>query len=52
MSTVDARYDRYADIFENPTTDASIELGNRVLHAMFMENWDANVGCAWIVALA
>jgi hypothetical protein len=38
-STTDARYDRYAEIFENPVTDTSIELGNRVLHWMFMENF-------------
>jgi hypothetical protein len=38
-STTDARYDRYAEIFDNPVTDASIELGNRVLHWIFMENF-------------
>ena len=35
----DARYDRYADIFDNPVTAEEIELGNRVLHGQFIENW-------------
>jgi hypothetical protein len=35
----DARYDEYADIFGNPVTAESIELGNRVLHWVFMENY-------------
>lgn len=37
--TQDARYDRYADIFENPDTAESIELGNRVMHWLFTESW-------------
>jgi hypothetical protein len=36
------RYDRYADIFDNPVTAESIELGNRVLHWLFMENFQAS----------
>jgi len=39
MSTTDARYDRYAEIWENPVTSESTELGNRVLHWLFMENY-------------
>jgi hypothetical protein len=38
MNDINARYDRYADIFDNPETVESIELGNRVLHWSFMEN--------------
>ncbi len=38
MSSIDQRFDRYADIFDNPVTAESIELGNRVLHWSFMEN--------------
>jgi hypothetical protein len=41
MSTKDARYQRYADLFENPETAESIELGARVLHWVFMENFDS-----------
>ena len=38
-SDTDKRYDCYADIFKNPETDRSIELGNRVLHWQFMEEY-------------
>jgi hypothetical protein len=34
-----ARYDRYADIFDNPVTAEVIEVGNRVLHGQFAENF-------------
>lgn len=40
----DARYDRYADIFENETSAQSIELGNRALHWLFMENFQSSTG--------
>jgi hypothetical protein len=36
------RYDRYADLFDNPVTAASIEVGNRVLHWQFMEHYQAS----------
>jgi hypothetical protein len=39
VSTVDARYDRYAEMWDNPVTTESIELGNRALHWLFMENF-------------
>lgn len=42
MSRLDERYERYADIFEDPETAESIELGRRVLHKMFMENFQAS----------
>jgi hypothetical protein len=38
------RYDRYADMFDNPVTAESIELGNRVLHWEFMENCSPSTG--------
>jgi hypothetical protein len=38
------RYDRYAQIFENPVTDFEIEPGNRVQHWLFMENFADYVG--------
>lgn len=38
-STVDARYARYADIFENDETAWSVELGWRALHWLFFENF-------------
>jgi hypothetical protein len=38
------RYDRYAEIFENPVSEAEIELGNRALHWLFMENFQASTG--------
>lgn len=38
------RYDRYADTFDTPVTAESIEVGNRVLHWMFMENWSTSTG--------
>jgi hypothetical protein len=37
VSGEDDRYDRYADIFDNPVTAESLELGNRVLHWAFAE---------------
>jgi hypothetical protein len=40
------RYDRYAEIFENPVSEAEIELGNRALHWLFMENFQASTGYA------
>jgi hypothetical protein len=42
------RYDGYADLFGNPVTAESIELGNRVLHWEFMENWSSSTGAAVI----
>jgi hypothetical protein len=42
--SLDATYDRYADIFENPVTAEEIEVGNRVLHNMFTENYQASTG--------
>jgi hypothetical protein len=44
----DAPFDRYADIFENPVTAEEIEVGNRVLHSQFMENYQASTG-RWAV---
>jgi hypothetical protein len=41
MNTKDARYQRYADLFENPETAESIERGWRVLHWEFTENFDS-----------
>ena len=38
-SETDKRYDRYAEIFDNPINEHVIELGNRVLHWSFMENF-------------
>lgn len=38
-SETDKRYQRYADIFDNPETADSIERGWRVLHHEFMEAW-------------
>ena len=38
-SESDKRYDRYAEIFNNPINEHVIELGNRVLHWSFMENF-------------
>ena len=38
-SETDRRYDRYAEIFDNPVDADSIERGNRVLHHEFMEAW-------------
>jgi hypothetical protein len=42
--TIRDRYDRYADTFDNPVTAESIEVGNRVLHWMFAENWSPSTG--------
>jgi hypothetical protein len=38
-SETDRRYDRYAEIWDNPISEHVIELGNRVLHWSFMENF-------------
>jgi hypothetical protein len=38
-SSTDARYQMYANAFENPETDESIERGWRVLHDEFTEAW-------------
>ena len=38
------RYDRYAEIFDNPVDAAVLELGNRVLHWQFMENYQTSTG--------
>ena len=40
----DARYDRYADTFDSPVTAESIEVGNRVLHDQFTENYQQSTG--------
>ena len=49
MTSQDDRYDRYADIFDNPVTSSSIELGNRVLHAQFMENYAQYVALPTVI---
>jgi hypothetical protein len=46
------RYDRYADIFDNPVTAEEIELGNRVLHHQFMENFAEYVATAAVTGRA
>jgi hypothetical protein len=38
-SETDKRYDRYAAIFDNPVNEWVIEVGNRALHGLFMENF-------------
>jgi hypothetical protein len=38
-SETDKRYDRYAEIFDNPVDHEVLERGNRVLHHEFMENF-------------
>lgn len=43
-SDTDKRYDRYADIFENPVDAEVLERGNRVLHSEFMENFQQSTG--------
>lgn len=43
-SETDKRYDRYAEIFDNPVDHEVIERGNRVLHNEFMENFARYVG--------
>jgi len=43
-SSMDERYDRYAEMFDNPVTAESLELGNRVLHWHFIENFQQSTG--------
>ncbi len=40
MNSQDARFQEYADIFEEPETADSIERGWRVLHWEFTEGWN------------
>ena len=39
LNDTDRRFQRYADIFDNPETHESAERGWRVLHHEFTEAW-------------
>jgi hypothetical protein len=43
-SETDQRYDRYAQIFENPVTVREVEEGNRAQHWSFFENFAQSTG--------
>jgi hypothetical protein len=36
-----ARYDRYAEILESEVSAEEIEVGNRVLHGQYLENFSS-----------
>jgi hypothetical protein len=40
----DATYDMYAEVLECPVTAEEIEVGNRVLHGQYLENFQASRG--------